>query len=1121
MKKTFAIIVLALVGILAVEVGAQETFFGKNKVRYKNFDWNFIQTRHFDIHFYENAYPVAKFCAMVMESSYVEISEELNYKIQNRIPVFVYNSHNDFQQTNIIPNLLPEGVGGFTESLKKRIVIPFDGSYEEFRHVLHHELVHGVVNDILFGNSFSSMLSRRRLFQLPLWFNEGLAEYSSRHGWDYMSDMFLRDATINGYLRPPMYLYGFLAYRQGQAMIKYIADKYGEDKLGEMIHKGKIHLTMSKTLEATIGIDEEEFWEDFQKEMKRRYWPDIAERKEADETGKQLTHAREDGSYFNEKPVYSPDGDKIAIFTDESDFTEIVLIDAYEGKILKRLVKSSRSGDLESLHSYVSGVSFSPDGKSLVFVAKSQGKEAIFFLNIKSTDIYLKKRFDYYNILSPSWSPDGKKVVFSALEGHKRDLYVYDIESDQARKITDDRFDDREASWLPNSEELIFSSDRPHPDNPVLDREGHPYVRSAGAYLPGDFEYGTYNIFKIDLDSKLIDPVLIGPGPNLFPRVSPDGEKIAFVSTRNGIDNLYVAYLDGSKHFAVTDILTGVRSISWSPDGDRIAYSAFFRGGYDIFVLQDIVPVGEDGVLKPTAFVRGEYNLLGDDDEEEEVVEESEPVAEVSDDEVEAEIVAVVESVGADSTATEEIAVVTDDADTAVEADTTAIEEEADGSEVAAAEETTDSTVVTETGVYEDEFVFVSDEESGKSALERVMTEIPGDSAYMATKLEEPASFDSIPPLLPSGEYKINKYKIKFTPDFVGGGFNYDTFFGVRGQTYFVFSDYLGNHQIYLATDIVNTIDQSYIQAFYFNNKRRTNLGVGLFHSKNYYEDTYDNLFSDRFYGFQAFARRPFSMFGRLELSLSQFFIDRKYHDYPAPYENRNSKVSVLSGAYVFDNVLWGYTAPMNGTRAKVSFDVGKDIFDWESISFYSVGADYRKYWHLGAVSSMAFRVSGGASFGRTPKRYFLGGTTNWIGSRTLDATVYEVENLYFSDVVTPLRGQKYYGLSGDRYALINWELRFPTIQLLAIKYPLPLVLSNVTGAVFVDMGAAWDGSDFKLGSSASGHSRFEDVKTGFGFGIRMNFFGFALLRYDLAWSTDFYQVSDEPTSYFSFGADF
>ena len=93
-------------------------------------------------------------------------------------------------------------------------------------------------------------------------------------------------------------------------------------------------------------------------------------------------------------------------------------------------------------------------------------------------------------------------------------------------------------------------------------------------------------------------------------------------------------------------------------------------------------------------------------------------------------------------------------------------------------------------------------------------------------------------------------------------------------------------------------------------------------------------------------------------------------------------------------------------------------------------------------------------------------------------------------------------------------------IEYLALRFPLPIILSRVGGAIFMDMGAAWDGSNFKGGTTSGGRSRLSDIKTGFGFGMRANL-GFVVLRYDLAWSTDFYDVSQKPNYYFSIGADF
>lgn len=1086
---------------LAVASQAQETNFGKNKVQYKNFQWSYIQTRHFDLYFYDNAYPTVKFAASVMESSYVEISRELNYHIQRRVPVFVYNSHNDFQQTNIISSLIPEGVGGFTEAFKNRIVIPFSGSYEDFRHVLHHELTHAIVYDLLYGNALGSLLSSRRLFNLPLWFAEGFAEYSSRYGWDYFADMFVRDATINNYLAPPEELGGFLAYKQGQAMIQYIVDKYGEEKLGEILQRGKIHLTMSKTLKAALGITEEELWEGFSKEMKRRFWPEIAARKEPEDFAKPLTKARKDGSYFNEQPVFTPNGEELAIFTDRRDYTEIALISAADGTVIDHLVKGERSGDLESMHSYVSGMSFSPDGRSMVFVAKSGGNDAIFFLDVRSKNIYKRKRLPFHNALSPAWSPDSCKIAFSALQGFKRDLFVYDIKADEVRQLTDDRFDDLDPSWLPNSSSLVFSSDRPHSGPLATTYLGQPASDST-PMRQGDFDYGDYNLFQIDLVASTINPLDVGSGSNHSPSVSPDGRKVAFISNRNGIDNIYVAYLDSAKSYSVTDILSGVRSVSWSPDGRRLAFSAFNQGAFDVFILKELVPAGDNGVLKPTDFMLGKY----------EKKEKARGKA------TEADSTVALQAERTDTNAAQTAlpdSLKADSSQLATTSDTTA--QVADSSRQS--RPIADSTV-TKTGMSGSDYVYVSTRKH--DPLDSLMVDITSDSGRtLGPPKPEPASFDSIPEPLPSGEYAIQKYKVKFTPDNVGGGFSYNTFFGLRGQSYFILSDYLGNHQIYLATDLVNTIDQSNLQAYYFNNTKRINFGGGIFHTKNFYVDDQNHLFSDRFYGFQFFVSRPQSTFSRLELIGAQYFIDRKFYDIDDLRPNRSSRITTATVSFVVDNILWGNTGPVNGRRAKVTVGGGIDLFDSHNVDFYSTEVDYRKYWHFGKTFSAAFRLAGGASFGRTPKIYFLGGTTNWIGSRALDARVYNVNNLYFSDVVTPLRGTPIYGLSGDRFGLANFEFRFPTIQVFALRFPLPIVITNVGGSIFTDIGAAWTGGRFKGGTSLDGNAHLQDIKTGFGVGMRANLMNFILLRYDLAWSTDFLHVSEKPTHYFSFGADF
>ena len=111
--------------------------FGQNKVQYDYFDWNFIQTKHFDIYYYGEGSNLIDFIAKQSEDAYDNHSSRMGWKLQNRIAIIIFNSHNDFQQNNVINTYMYEGISGVTELYKNRVVIPFDGSLKDFKHVLY------------------------------------------------------------------------------------------------------------------------------------------------------------------------------------------------------------------------------------------------------------------------------------------------------------------------------------------------------------------------------------------------------------------------------------------------------------------------------------------------------------------------------------------------------------------------------------------------------------------------------------------------------------------------------------------------------------------------------------------------------------------------------------------------------------------------------------------------------------------------------------------------------------------------------------------------------------------------------------------------------------------------
>ncbi|MBD3169409.1 MAG: hypothetical protein GF307_07990 [candidate division Zixibacteria bacterium] len=605
--KVAKIIILTLI-LAALATGSiyaqEQQWFGKNKVQYRTFNWYYIQTRHYNIYFYQDADILAEFAARELEKAYDIVSEELNYDIKKTIPVIIYKSHNEFQQTNVISSLIEEGVGGFTEVFKNRVVIPFNGSYEDFRHVLHHELTHAVTFDMLYGNVFSSLISRQYLFRMPLWFAEGYAEYSSRYGWDTFADMYMRDATIHGYLTPLQYAGGFLVYKEGQSAMMYLAEKYGEDKITEILAKGKIHLTIDKAMKAAIGKNMEEFNQEWMLQMRKEYWPEIVLRTEPSEIAKPLTNHEQDGSFYNEKPEFAPSGDRLAFFSDRSNYPEILVISTIDGAIIDRVIKGAKSAEFESFHSYQSGLSWTSDSKKLAFVSKGFGKDRLNIIDVKKKDIVKKFKFGFDSIVSPEFSSSDREIVFSGTNDGKTDLYITDVITQELTRLTDDMYDDKEADFSLDGRYIYFSSDRP---------------ADPSGYDDTTFKYGNYNIFRLEIETGEIKAITDTTGINTDPAVSPDGKRICFVSDRNGIYNLYIKEMETGEVYPVTDALSGCFSPTWSPDGDQIAFSGFRKAGFDIFLMKKIRPIETEGEgLKPTPYMAGDPNSIfvpGDFDE--------------------------------------------------------------------------------------------------------------------------------------------------------------------------------------------------------------------------------------------------------------------------------------------------------------------------------------------------------------------------------------------------------------------------------------------------------------------------------------------------------------------------
>ena len=274
--------------VLSLAINFNFAQFGKNIVQYDNFEWHFIQTTHFDIYFYSQGNAHIDLIASHVEGAYDKISNLIGWGLNNRSSIIIYNSHNDFQQTNVIDSYMRESVGGVTELYKNRMVVPYDGSSSAFKHVIYHELVHVFINDGMYGGSLKQIINTGVVF-IPLWMNEGLAEYLSSK-WETNSDMWVRDLAINNEQLPQISsLNGYLAYRGGQSVWKFITEKWGEEAIAEIFYSIQSLKDLNRGFKAAIGVNIEELSEQWHKYLKKEYWPDISIRDDVQDIARQIT----------------------------------------------------------------------------------------------------------------------------------------------------------------------------------------------------------------------------------------------------------------------------------------------------------------------------------------------------------------------------------------------------------------------------------------------------------------------------------------------------------------------------------------------------------------------------------------------------------------------------------------------------------------------------------------------------------------------------------------------------------------------------------------------------------------------------------------------------------------
>ncbi len=604
-RNTILRITWILVLFLLFPVYLEAQYFGKNKVRYQDFDFRIRETEHFDIYYYDDTEASVELIAKLAERWYDRLSDVMDHELGARQPLIIYATHTHFRQTNTTMGHIGEGTGGFTEALKNRVVLPMTGNLADFDHVLGHELIHAFQFDMTGRRGDPEGTRIPGATRLPLWLVEGMAEYLSLGPDSSLTSMWMRDAVQRDDLPALRRLNHprFNPYRYGHALMAYIGGRWGDDAVTEFMRTAVRSGNLNQATQNMFDLSAEEFSEQWHEALRSRYRPLIEASAPADTHGRQLRPGRDDRGRrsANVAPALSPDGQRLVYLSERQGVAmELFMMDVESGEVIRRFSEFALDPHFESLQFVSSAGSWSPDNRHFVFAAVLQGVPALTILDTETGRVVDRIRFpELGEVYNPAWSPDGRHIAFSGQDRGFTDLYLYDTEQENHERLTEDRYSALQPAWSPDSGTIAYVTDRFSSDPDLLFA-------------------GVHQIALLNLESQAIREIPQVPGSKqINPQWSADGANLYYLSDSRGTSNLYRVDLASGATEALSNVHTGISgftglspALSVAGPDDTIAFSAFDAGGFGLFVtdpgslpessvLSELTVATEDRLLPP------------------------------------------------------------------------------------------------------------------------------------------------------------------------------------------------------------------------------------------------------------------------------------------------------------------------------------------------------------------------------------------------------------------------------------------------------------------------------------------------------------------------------------------
>ncbi|MFT4969323.1 MAG: hypothetical protein ACI9O4_001070 [Chitinophagales bacterium] len=1161
--KPLVIAFLLCFGVSMVFSQQSQISFGKNRVQYKDFDWQFYETDNFRIYFYQGGQDMGKYAILSSEKCLQEVNDLLNVKLPEKLDLIVYNDISDMHQTNIGIKEDVESVSGTVQLKNNKLFVYFNGDHSDIDRQIKEGITRIHIGKMSKGSGFQEVIQNSLLLNLPNWFTEGLVQFTGTP-WSADMENKLRDGILSGRFSNLSKLSPDEMDLVGHSIWHYLEDQFGKDAVGNLLYLTKVNRSVEDGILFVTGMYQDKFLEQW-------YYSNLEKFKKEKELYDQVEESnavplKKHKAFVKHQGKLSPDGKYLAYTINDIGRWKVFVYN-FETKETKALINGGfRTTALETDLSNPM-LAWEPKGKKLTVVYEK--KDMFNLVHYVVEDDFKKEdkpepMRKFQKVYDFSYAEDSRNLLLSAMQMSQIDIFKYYMPTNKVIKITNDFYDDLQPSFvkLEGRSGALFISNRPS-DELVKGR--------LDTILPNN----NFDVFFYDFNNPVqpFSQLSFTPLANeQYPQAFTDST-YTFLSDASGILAQYEGSLERTK---VDDRMKYVYTIEeelGEIDSIVIDQGIDLQGALaknqtlKAIKSQHVVPVYK---MQGANKLYKHYNI------------NIEELSVGKFDKAQIELVSINQK---------EVFVLNN------------IDYNYSGSEV--------------NGTYMNKLI----EKEEKKRLKKEATQSAKELEAVVEEKKEKvivyqSKFDGWEQLseahkaawlnkdanLPensSDEYKFTRtrqYFLKFMTDNISVGLdnsllvnNYQPFNpndpnfsqpGLNPMLRFGITDLFEDHKLYGGIRMplfgnlnpqvngqalpfkIGIFENMEIFFSYENYKKRWDKSLTFYH-KNLSEispslDTSPNanpfgVLNTKTNLLETKLTYPFNQLNSLRLKIgfrNDRFITKSTDQFTLNQANRSQNWVYNRVEFVHDHTLSVAKNIMYGFKVNVYYEFQKEfptredtilkqqvqvpIFNNSYLMLW--GVDARHYQKVYKTIIWANRFAYSTSVGTKKMVYYLGGTEGMLFPNFNETTIVNTDNNYaYQSLAVNMHGFQQNIRNGNSFAVINSEIRIPVFSAFSKRELKSSLLENFQLIGFFDVGTAWEGvSPFGKGNIAqeirqnspenpTAVARLdvykEPVVMGFGIGMRMELMGY-FFRADLGWGYDTGKVN-KPRFQVALGYDF